>query len=595
MADQPENLTECPYCGASLSPPAADGSITCASCGRLLREPTPPEKPGDGDGTGTTITVGGVKIELPENMNIPQPGVPMQGFGTPTVMPTWQSNIPDLSEAAKSASHVGWFIMIFVLIFAVGLPVIIILSVSHTVSSVQHSFNNSSSSSSGFTTKTSGGDSLSLNSTDVYLLPGNKPGQPPSYVGVFYDATQDVRLIGRAKMGVANLTWKGPDLDSNTYSATFYADASRVYVALGDEIQALNRQTGTTEWTTQFTDDIDDCSSCMAIVGGHLLVKTKDGLINSQDPVTGKGQYSRRLNNANSSQAIAANGLYLMTDDNDQSGTGGYLASINPQSGQDIKSIQPTCSTPDDPGFVINFQSGDPVLPVPGTHDVVVVLSEGSTCIERFNMDTGAQVWATAPPGDSDYDTDHLTFSGNYLLASDDSGIDVVNMSTGDGRRLTAPNDTTPLARFVIGRRVVATTTSTRGTTKYGLAAWGLDSGQLAWSTPPGIAQPFDDSAYTSTDTINDGEAYFLLTASPTTIRTATFARTGRQLTIRIINPVNGVVTKTARTTYSGGEDTGSHSLHLAGVTGNTLVLDVDGDLSTVDLTTGKVGSRGGG
>ncbi|HEY4378523.1 MAG TPA: hypothetical protein VGM93_15255, partial [Acidimicrobiales bacterium] len=229
MADQPANLTECPYCGAGLSPPAADGSITCAACGRLLREPTPPEKPGDGDGAGTTITVGGVKIELPENMNIPQPGMGGMGaFGTPGPMPTWQANIPDLSEAAKTASHVGWFIMAFVVAITALVGFVIFHAVDSSVKSVRHAFDPSGSS--GFTTKTATGDSVTLNSTDMIVLPG-PPGQAPSYVGIFYNGTKDVRFVGRAKLGVPDLTWKGPDLDSNTYSATFYADASRIYVA----------------------------------------------------------------------------------------------------------------------------------------------------------------------------------------------------------------------------------------------------------------------------------------------------------------------------------------------------------------------------
>ncbi|HEY4376368.1 MAG TPA: PQQ-binding-like beta-propeller repeat protein, partial [Acidimicrobiales bacterium] len=505
---------------------------------------------------------------------------------------TWQANIPDLSEAAKTASHIGLFITLFVLAIVGLVTFVIFHAVDSSVKSVRHAFD--STSSSGFTTKTATGDSVSLNSTDMIVLP-TPAGQAPVYVGIFYNATKDVRFIGKAKLGVPALLWKGPDLDSNIYSATFYADASRIYVAYGDQVQALNRGTGTSEWTTQFTDDVDDCKDCMTIVGGHLLVKTKDGLINAQDPVTGKGQYSRRLNNASASQVYAANGLYFMTDDNDTAGSGSYLASIKPESGQDIKSVTPTCTPPDDPNFPINFQARNPVLPVPGTHDVVVVLSEGTTCIERFNMDTGAQVWATVPLGDASYDSDHLTISGSYLLASDDKGIDVMNLGTGDGRRVLAPNDATPTARLVIGRRVVATTQSTRGTTKYGMAAWSLDTGQLAWATPPGVSEPFDDSAYSSTDTINDGESFFLLTPTATTIRTATFARTGRTLTIRIINPDTGVAVKTARTTYSGGGDTGSHSLHIAAVSGDSMVLDIDGDLSTIDLGTGKVTSKGGG
>ncbi|HEX2576012.1 MAG TPA: PQQ-binding-like beta-propeller repeat protein, partial [Aquihabitans sp.] len=435
-------------------------------------------------------------------------------------------------------------------------------------------------------------------SADLYPLSGSAtvlPGEPSGPTDVVLLATDNgsgsKRVVTRVKLGgdldEGELTWKSDPLPSDVYTASFAADAETVYVGAGDEVRSLSLRTGEERWRASLTDKVTTgCPDCFRIVDGTLVVRTDDSYLTGFSTESSEPRWSRRLASPSAAASIVG-GSVLLVDDPPDAQALTEVTTIAPADGKVVRTFAPSCPQSPDTPFPIEMSAGDPVHAVPGTGDLVAAFGFGYGCIVRWEAATGAVRWATPLPDGNFEDEQPPVITATDLVVTKTSGSLRVDLATGRATPLEPVPDADTQPKAVVGTTLLAETTSTRGTTRGGLAAFDLASGRRLWSTQlESGAQPVSRGRYRSSDALFDGSPRTLLVTTGPTPLLLTFEGETREILRQELDVATGELTRgTERQFVSRFGSSGTPSITVESVDARSLLLSVDSIIEVVPLS----------
>ncbi len=385
------------------------------------------------------------------------------------------------AKAAKTGCGIGAVLVTLLVLAIIGG---VIYAVTTGVSSVTKSISELTGSSSS--------SQLYPSSGSVAVLPGE--GSTSDLVLVVTDNSDDSkRKVVRTKVGPdgSETLWKSEPLPGDAYTASVAVEGDHLYVAAGDEVRLLSLATGAETWRATLTDKVTGrCTSCFAVVQKKLVVRTDDAYLTGFQASSNEPLWSRRLNSV-SARANLVGGNLVLVDDAATPGTPAAVETLDPATGRAARSISPSCPAGGDIYSPVTMRAGAQVVAVPGTGDLVAVFGSSPGCVVRWESASGTIRWTLGITGNySSSDSPPLISSRDLVLGNSGSMVHV-DLGSGRGAELEQVPDAAAEPHHLSGRTLIGQTTSTRGTSKGGVAAWDLTTNKRLWSVPlPKGSQP---------------------------------------------------------------------------------------------------------
>ena len=568
----------CDSCGAHLPLPDAEGNITCPSCGRATRVELPPEDTGSGNRLTVKSPAGEVTIDLSQWTPGARGATEWDRPAETISMATEAAE--EAAKAAKTGCGIGAVVVTLIILASIGG---VIYAVANGVSSVTKSIGEITGSSS---------SNLYPSSGSVSVLPGE--GTTSDLVLVVTDNSSDSkRRLVRVQVGPdgSKTLWKSEPLPGDVYTASVAIEGDHLYAAVGDEVWLLSLATGAETWRSTLTDKVTTrCESCFTVVQKKLVVRTDDAYLTGFQASSNEPLWSRRLNST-SARADLVGGNLVLVDDSATRGKPGAVETLDPATGRAARSFSPACPPSDGYPYPVSFGSGADVVAVPGTGDLLALFGSGTGCVVRWESATGTVRWTLGiTEGYSSSDDPPLVSARDLVFGSSGSLVHV-DLGSGRGVELEAVPDAASEPNSLSGRTLIASTTSTRGTSKGGLAAWDLTTNKRLWSVPlPKGAQPASSGPYASSDALFDGSPRSVLVAGGSTPRLVTFTGDGRVVDTQSLDLATGELSRPVRRTFpTRYGDSGTPSLTIEDQSPARLIISVDSLLEVVPLPDGDI------
>ncbi|QXC61184.1 PQQ-binding-like beta-propeller repeat protein [Aquihabitans sp. G128] len=544
----------CEGCGTVLPLPDAEGVVRCPSCGRVAwtRDPQDPFGP---QGPPPTLA--------------PDPAP----FATWTPEPVFRTSTTTTTrKGASSGSRVGCLITLVVLLVIGGATYGLIAGISKGTGPFRSLKPNQLYPSSGSSIVVPGEGS----STDlVKMVTDNGDGSQRKLVRV---------VIGP---GGGKETWKSPPLPKDLYTAQLAIDGDDLWVGGGTHLILLSLETGAQRWQATLTDSLTTgCPGCFSVVDGTMVLRTDDAYVTAFAAESNEPRWSRRLQTAAGSVTVAGEDVYVI-DDPPTAADLTQVVQLDPASGKVVRTFTPSCGPSDTVPFPIELHGGDPILRVPSSTDLVTYFGFGYGCVTRIDATTGKQRWKVGLE-EGNFDQEGAVLNFQHLVFPRSSGSPLrVDLATGKVAELEALPDATAKPRAIVGTTLIAETSSTRGSTKGGLAAWDLTTGKRLWSVRlPGTSEPVSDGPYASSDALFDSTPRTLLVTGGSTVRLVTFTGSDRSIKVQAVDVATGDLgapkVGTLRSRYDTG---GTPSISIESVSPDRLVIGVDSIVEVLDLT----------
>lgn len=559
--------TPCTRCGAPL--PETAGPRVCALCGQFHA----PAATGPRFGSGAT-----------PGPSAPGGSAPPRPDGRPARAQMSARARVRVRRGPGAAGGVGCII-------AVVVPVVVLIGVVFLV--VRDSDSGSDDA--------VGGADLVPSTGDLLVLPGDL-GDDPTVVTMATPIGGDGRVVALVALE-GGPVWEAPIVPDDVYSAQFAATDDVVMAGLGRAVVGLDRATGDVLWEAEASDEVHPfCVDCFALVDDTLVVTGNDGEVTAFGIGTGEVLWSHRFTSP-SGRAVPVGDAVLLVDDapegHAQSVALGMVL-VRPSDGAELSRFTPGCPDESFAGveYTVSATPRLPIVPVPGTDDVVLVYGSISSCVQRWDVTTGEQRWSRFVDDASldtyDFEDRAWAVSDTQLVLPADEGWVVVGLAEGGAHVVPAVADTLPSATVaLVGDRFVAATSTVRGTAEWSLVAHDLRTGDLLWDRPigpdhePAVVGPESSSEYVSDSTLfavlPAGEDLRLLTIGPPGPRFAVSE-------VDLDSGEGGIVGVAPLRTDS----PTSVGARIDTVRDGRALIDVDGVLQVLDLATGEVGAAWG-
>ncbi|HEX7131951.1 MAG TPA: PQQ-binding-like beta-propeller repeat protein [Iamia sp.] len=548
--------TPCTRCGAPL--PETDGARVCALCGQFHEPARSGPRPRFGSGAAPGPDRG-------------QPDRPKRARSSPRARET------------RIAAVVGGVIFL-----TVAVPLIaVFLAVRSGSGGVDQSIDGVV------------GTDLSPSSGDLLVLPGALDDDPEvvTMATPIGGSGRVVALVGLDE----GVVWQAEVVPGDVYSAQFAATDDVVLASLGREVVGLDRATGDVLWEAEASDQVHPfCADCFALLDDTLVVLGSDGEVTAFDPGTGDVRWAHRFASV-SGRVVPLEDTVLLVDDAPDGDVAAALSMIQvrPSDGSELSRFAPGCLDDTVPGATHSVSATPrlPVIPVPGTDDIVVAYGTFPSCVQRWTVTTGEQQWSRTTESRLDwYDGDDRAWAlgPTDVVFAGYEGWLVVSLSEGGVREVPAPADSlADPAVTVSGDLFVGTVSSTRGTQEWSLVAHDLGSGDERWTRALGPEQtPAVVGAESSAESVYDGAIFAVLPVSEE-LRLLTIGPPGPRFEVGAIDPETGdgeiVGVAPVRT-----DSPTSVSARIDTVRDGLALVDAGGVLQVVDLSTGEVDAAWG-
>ena len=343
------------------------------------------------------------------------------------------------------------------------------------------------------------------------LSPAGSPGAPDLLAVIQDETGTTARYLSRFTVGPKAMTqvWRGtPALPADTSSVTATRSGNIIYAGVGNHLWAVSATTGKQIWAAALSDKVDSsCDQCVSVVQGVVVVRTADAYLTAFGPTKAEPLWRSRLNSQSAQAQVLENRLVVL-DNGPNPGDQSAVRTLDPKSGRTVSTFAPQCTSADG-STTFGASSGNTIHAVPGSNDLVVAFAEGDGCVVRWNAVTNTVVWRALLEGaGSLQDSSTVVGAHDMVVANDSNVMAAIQLDNGSPKLLPVESDTTAIPSQIVGRVLIADTTTSRGTTKGGLEAWGLGSGKRLWS----IDAP-NGAQHTSTSTAHESDALF--TSSP--------------------------------------------------------------------------------
>lgn len=542
---------ECEHCGAKLPPPDPQGNRTCEYCGSIYHQPAPA-------GPQVNIIVGG------------------QSFTPPTV-PTYdaaatQQAMAAAGKTAAVSSGAGCLVtlVILVVIFgAVGVAVYAGLQESGTLFGISQPYRVTE---------------------EVQALPGEPTGPVQvNAVASRYENGKSNYYVVRADVSTGQTVWQSASMGDKAYSTQLGIDATHTYVAETTRVYAFRNTDGTTAWQASLSDElVGSCSGCFTVLGNRVIVTTRDGVLQAFDTATGAPAWTRRFGTP-AGKAIVAGSKILVLD---REGTTDITAVVDPATGVEGGRLPATCVDPRFTSRLSTPSTSSLAIAIPGESAVLLGFGTSPTCLQRWDLVTGAQAWNISGDDlrfDSDADEEAL-FSPTAVYLRTDEGLSEFALATGQAAATYTFDDgveATPVA--VSDQALVVYAQSTRGTTKYSIMGINPLTKAKAWEVAMGTAVPGDGPG-ANTSSVTSSESRFVTQLDPGVVRVAQVSGETKQLAFSTVDLATGTQSQPKVTTLDVGP--GSFSFGEVAWRGERLTANLGQGLVLFDAANGTTGSR---
>jgi outer membrane protein assembly factor BamB len=315
--------------------------------------------------------------------------------------------------------------------------------------------------------------------------------------------------VTHVKNGQRTIRWETKvGTDENRPEVNTALDGTTIYLSVDDRLQALRKTDGELLWEARLSDLVASrCKHCIQVVDGRVVVRSVDQVLQALDATTGQPLWQVRLNDDTApvsrlgSVGFASAGQQILVIDGTEGAS--HIKEIrfyNALEGTVVRRVAPTCSVAgaSQPARRLDWQS--PVLVDERNNRVYTVIEAPgfSPCVQSWDISSGALVWETRLPEDSQLAQDvagglHIDLSGPFFVlgesslyiplttAVSDSAIVRLELTSGQPTLLLEIEDyaTTPLAEQ--GNTLIVRARRTRGSERTEL--WSLDSasGERTW------------------------------------------------------------------------------------------------------------------
>lgn len=366
--------SRCPECGAPVdfrSVPRDQAQVKCEYCGTLINIP------------GRTV----VKETPPTS--------------TPVATNIVVTSDGSLVEGGWGCGAVWWTIIVLMLVIG-GLAIwsnTFFTTTVQTVTNVIESSITGESSESGASSDQPGIKPLTL--PNLMLSPKLRLATGPIILRGSDNAATQMVMAAYQENGSLLIafdpvkrveTWRSQLFSPKYYEMGVDGDATRLYVADGATLMALDRSNGKTLWQTSLANNIQTACSetapCLQRVGEQVVTLARDGTVQGFAGSTGALLWSRHLN-SQPRQFLVNNDQVLLID-NDTSNRAIVLV-LNGGNGDLIHEFRPSCTFSN--GIEIRSHSSDRFMIAPDGSALLVIGSGTYACVWRYNLSDGALVW----------------------------------------------------------------------------------------------------------------------------------------------------------------------------------------------------------
>lgn len=545
--------TDCDNCGALLPKPDEQGHRTCSYCGATYTAPA---------------------SQTPQQ---PQVNIVL---GT-TTFPDVSDFQPINPDAAKKAAGCGMSVVIFIILItvaSVGIPLYFAFKDSGSFGDLF-----------GGLTGTSAPDT-----TPSYAFLPAEPAGPAPYVLLTsgYDSGKGavVHHVIKVDGKDQKAAWTSPDLGSTDQERPLLSDGTRLLLPDGRRIVALNLSDGTLAWQAPLSDEFRgwrmarDCPGCFALNGTAVSAVTSDGVLATFDTTNGQSLWTRRLVDVNA-RVWSVGGVLAVFDGES---TDRKLFVLDPATGAELHALSPTCVEPGDtPNFSNTLSSTFQVSPVPGAAALDLAFGSSPSCVQRWDLTTGAQTANVLIGQSFSFGDDSLLSMGTTTFAGGNQGYVLADMTTGAAVPVAGEEGWEYRPLGLAGGRVATVGKSSRGTTKYTVVFFDAATGAKTGESPLGASQPgagFWGASNTSADEKSD---FFLPAVSGDKVVIVQL-RGETKLEVSAVDPATAVSTVLGTNDVKTSDIIPNYGPAVWGGT-KALVRFGDDNLWTVDLTTGKI------
>ncbi len=498
--DSPLRSLNCPNCGAPLDLEEGQALIRCEYCGSRIERSEEPPTPDD-EGHALKVELVGSRVEVAQRSSARRFVIKMQG-GRPMVIEAGDAAIPVQpapTAASLSGSQVerrrparasgtGCVGVGFILFFAVGIPLVAILSTIPNIG--------------GLIRQLATGQVDEAVSNVSTLGARINVGRSAALVPALTDAPPDVLMVttqypasGEAEQRVVavsgatpKLLWQSEPIARDLYDTPLLATADLVIVLSDkDRLRGLRREDGATLWEAPLADELslNICRDCLQLADGRVFALSDDGTLQAFDAATGQPLWAFQA------EQDSPRGLYLLRGrpafmDRDDASEG-LLHVFDPATGERT-TVKPQCTVDNQRAEFADWTTRLHVLPDGGSF--VLVYGSFEQCVDRRDAVTLAPIWTGrfAAGANSIYDEAPVVFGAGALYAAATGQVATVDLETGVARILTADEDyeLAPLAAHEAG--LLALARRTRGTPRFELWLINTLSGERRWTNQCALA-----------------------------------------------------------------------------------------------------------
>jgi outer membrane protein assembly factor BamB/ribosomal protein L7/L12 len=419
--------------------------------------------------------------------------------------------------------------------------------------------------------------------TPFALAPADN-GSSPNVIGEFFDPNPDARFIGLVDSTTDKLVWKAAKLPGENADAVA-SGTDLIYAASGSSLLAYHKSDGTLAWQTQMPDKLNYGASTLLVTGGRVITDNADQSIQAYDAETGSPAWSTRLTGYDRTLRLMGSSLVVVdyTDNNNDYG----LIFFDPVTGEKQRTLTPTCTSNE---YTSNPDPDSGLVYDPAANALYLIFDSSYGCVQRIDLASGQTIWET----DSQ---DGFSFAGNGFVSlmtdstlyfSNSNDLLAVDKTSGKMKVLVNNPDYEMVPLALSGDKLIVRARRTRGTERFEL--WGVDAatGTPAWQMVTQGSSPIDppDEMAGLIDDTGSGWTWKLTATGLVVMK---FQAKPNQLVLQTFNPADG--TSLGSQTIALGRVSGDFYdiPTIIGWQGDVAYINIDTNLYTLDLTTGKL------
>lgn len=390
----------------------------------------------------------------------------------------------------------------------------------------------------GFTLLQPGGPFIPrLTATDQSMTVPAAQDSAPDVISLFYNSTDDVRLLGRVNRADGKLAWKTDPLPGDGYVDDMASDNERIYVAVEAELLAFHITDGSLAWETALPDKLDTGDDNLVIQNGRVIVMTMDRSIHAYEATTGKEVWSRPL--VSYARGLWVMGKWLIILDYVSGGYDTNIFLLDPADGSEAHIIFPVCRSEN--AWEENLSNNSGILYDEAANALYLFYGSSFGCIQRYDLANAQLTWETQTKDSfaANYYGFHSIQTPETIYFGNDTELYRLDKKSG-ALTLLSQDDAYAIAPLTLsGDTLLTLSRRAKGSERFEL--WGVDSasGKRTWQLIPENSRPIDPP-YAMSGLLDKDVSGWTWKVTPNGLLLMQFQAEPNQLVLTTYDPANG-------------------------------------------------------